>query len=43
MKFSKVVLAVTIGFVGGVVLVETCPQFKQMVEKGKKMLNKNKN
>lgn len=40
MKFSQVMLAMTIGFTGGLVVMEFCPAFKQMVDKGKQMLSK---
>jgi len=40
MNFSKIMLATTAGFIGGLMLVEYCPKFKQFLDKGKKVLSK---
>ena len=42
MNFSKVMLAVAMGFVGGVMLLEYSPKFKEVVDKGKEMLTQKK-
>ena len=39
MNFSKVMLAVTVGFVGGVMLSEYSPKFREVLDKGKQILS----
>jgi len=42
MNFSKVMLAVTVGFVGGVVLSEYSPKFREVIDKSKQILTQKK-
>lgn len=40
MNFSKTMIAMSLGFIGAIALVEYCPKFKETLDKGKQMLEK---